>query len=42
MVYVPYPQMPTESLDLALRAGGLDAGALIPAARAVVRAMDPG
>jgi putative ABC transport system permease protein len=41
MVYVPYPQMPTQPLDLALRVGGRDAAALIPAARAVVRAMDP-
>lgn len=41
MVYVPYPQMPTDSLDLALRVSGRDAAALLPAARAVVRAMDP-
>jgi predicted permease len=41
MVYVPYPQMPTESLDLALRVSGRDAAALIPAARAMVRSMDP-
>ena len=41
MVYVPYPQMPTEPLDLALRVRGRDAAALIPAARAVVRALDP-
>jgi putative ABC transport system permease protein len=41
MVYVPYAQMPTESLDLALRVNGRDAAALIPAARAVVRSMDP-
>jgi hypothetical protein len=38
--YVPYSQMPTESLDLAVRAGSRDA-ALIPLARAVVRALDP-
>jgi putative ABC transport system permease protein len=40
-LYVPYSQMPTESLDLAVRAGGRDAAALIPLARAVVRALDP-
>jgi putative ABC transport system permease protein len=40
-LYVPYSQMPTEPLDLALRAGGRDAAALIPSARAVVRALDP-
>jgi putative ABC transport system permease protein len=40
-VYVPYSQMPTQSLDLAVRATGRDAAALIPPVRAVVRAMDP-
>jgi putative ABC transport system permease protein len=40
-LYVPYAQMPTESLDLAVRASGRDAAALIPLARAVVRAVDP-
>jgi putative ABC transport system permease protein len=40
-VYVPYAQMPTESLDLAVRASGRDASVLIPSARAVVRALDP-
>lgn len=33
--------MPTETLDLAVRAGGRAAAALIPSARAVVRALDP-
>ena len=33
--------MPTESLDLAIRAGSGDAAALTPLARAVVRALDP-
>jgi len=41
MVYVPYFQMPTDSLDLALRVSGRDAAALIPSARAVVRGIDP-
>jgi putative ABC transport system permease protein len=40
-VYVPYSQMPTQSLDLAVRASGREATALIPSVRAVVRAMDP-
>jgi putative ABC transport system permease protein len=40
-LYVPYSQMPTESLDLAVRAVGRDAAALIPSARAAVRALDP-
>jgi putative ABC transport system permease protein len=40
-LYVPYPQMPTEPLDLAVRARGRDAAALIPSARALVRALDP-
>ena len=41
MIYLPYAQMPTASLDLALRVSGQDAAALLPAARAVVRALDP-
>jgi putative ABC transport system permease protein len=40
MIYVPFAQMPTESLDLALRVGGRDAAAILPAARALVRGMD--
>jgi putative ABC transport system permease protein len=40
MIYVPYAQMPTQSLDLALRVRGRPADALIREARAVVRAMD--
>jgi len=40
-LYVPYSQMPTETLDLAVRAGGRDAAPLIPLARTVVRALDP-
>jgi putative ABC transport system permease protein len=40
-LYVPYSQMPTESLDFAVRAVGRDAAALIPSARAAVRALDP-
>jgi predicted lysophospholipase L1 biosynthesis ABC-type transport system permease subunit len=41
VAYVPYPQMPTQPLDLAIRVSGRDAAALIPAARALVHAMDP-
>jgi len=41
VVYLPYAQMPTETLDLALRVRGRDAAALIPAARGVVRGLDP-
>jgi putative ABC transport system permease protein len=41
VVYVPYAQMPTAPLDLALRVSGENAAALLPAAQSVVRAMDP-
>jgi len=41
VLFVPYEQMPTQTLDLALRVSGRDAAALIPTARALVRAMDP-
>ena len=40
MLYVPYAQMPTETLDLGLRARSGDAAALLTNARALVRAMD--
>ena len=40
-LYAPYPQMPTQSLDLALRARGGGAASLIPRGRAMVRALDP-
>jgi putative ABC transport system permease protein len=41
VVYVPYAQMPTEPLDLAIRVSGTDAAAVIPAAQALIRSMDP-
>ncbi len=41
MVYVSYAQMPTETLDVVLRAKGRAAAGVIPAARALVRGMDP-